>query len=229
MNISRWTLAAAALAVLTAAAPHLSAQATTGTITGRVTTDQGQSAEGAQVQVTNLSNGFKSGVGVRADGRYTIPGLEVGSYTVSIRRLGYAPQSKPATVSLGQATRIDFVMATQAATLAAVNVEAGVTGAIIAPTHTGAVTTISDSLLRRMPTLNRNFTDFVSLTPQVSTTPSSGGLSGGGTNNRYNDIQIDGSTETDIFGLGATGQPGGQANGKSIGIESVKELSLIHI
>jgi len=227
MKIPRWTLAAAALAVFVLAPPRLSAQVTTGSITGRVTTDQGQGADGAQVQISNPLNGFKSGINTRADGRYTIPGLDVGSYIVSIRRLGFAPQSKPATVSLGQATRIDFVLATQAATLAAVSVQATVSGAVITPTHTGAVTTISDSLLRRLPTLNRNFTDFVALTPQVSTTPSSGGLSGGGTDNRYNSIQIDGSSETDMFGLGATGQPGGQANGKSIGIESVKEYQVL--
>jgi carboxypeptidase family protein len=227
MKTFNWTLAAAALACFAGAAPRASAQATTGTIAGVVTTDLGQSGEAAQVQAANLATGFKSGVTVRSDGRFTIPGLEVGNYTVTVRRIGFAPQSKPATVTLGQTTRIDFQLVSQAATLAAVNVQAEVAGAVISPSHTGAVTTISDSVLRRMPTLNRNFTDFVALVPQVSTTPSSGGLSGAGTNNRYNDIQIDGATETDVFGLGATGQPGGQANGKSIGIESVKEYQVL--
>ena len=76
-----------------------------------------------------------------------------------------------------------------------------------------------------MPTLNRNFTDFVALTPQVSL--NGAGLSGGGVNNRYNTIQIDGASETDLFGLGSTGQPGGQAGGKSIGIESVKQYQVL--
>ena len=46
-------------------------------------------------------------------------------------------------------------------------------------------------------------------------------------NNRYNTIQIDGASETDLFGLGSTGQPGGQAGGKSIGIESVKQYQVL--
>ncbi|HKJ92758.1 MAG TPA: TonB-dependent receptor, partial [Longimicrobiales bacterium] len=46
-------------------------------------------------------------------------------------------------------------------------------------------------------------------------------------NNRYNQVQIDGTNETDMFGLGSTGQPGGQADGKSIGIEAVKEYQVL--
>ena len=84
---------------------------------------------------------------------------------------------------------------------------------------------MSDTMLHRLPTLNRNFTDFVVLTPQVSS--SGPGLSGGGTNNRFNNIQIDGSTEADLFGLGSTGQPGGQAGGKSISLEAVKEYQVL--
>src|SRR5690606_17683203 len=96
---------------------------------------------------------------------------------------------------------------------------------VITPTRTGVGTTVSDSALQRLPSLGRNFTDFAALTPQIST--SGPGLSGGGTNNRYNNIQIDGATESDLFGLGSTGQPGGQARGKSIGIESVKQYQVL--
>jgi hypothetical protein len=53
------------------------------------------------------------------------------------------------------------------------------------------------------------------------------GLSGAGVNNRLNNILIDGSSENDLFGLGDTGQPGGQARGKSIGLESVREYQVL--
>jgi hypothetical protein len=53
------------------------------------------------------------------------------------------------------------------------------------------------------------------------------GLSGGGTNNRFNNIQIDGATEADLFGLGLHRPAGGQAGGKSIGLESVKEYQVL--
>lgn len=228
MKLPRWMLRSALLAAFaTALTSPLAAQGvTTGAIGGTVTNEQGQPVEAVQVQVTNRNTGFSATVTTRSNGRYLVPGLEVGSnYSVTVRRIGYAPMTRQSvTVSLSQTAEVNFVLQQQAAQLEAVTVTAE-TDALISPTRTGVATTVSDSALRRLPTLNRNFTDFVALTPQVST--SGPGLSGGGTNNRYNSIQIDGASETDLFGLGSTGQPGGQANGKSIGIESVKEYQVL--
>jgi len=231
MRITRHFLGGAlAFAAVAFAFPApLAAQAvTTGAVSGIVTTQQGQPVEGAQIQVTNLSTGFSAGVNSNNAGRYYVAGLEVGSrYRVTARRIGFRPLVKnDVTISLGEARRLDFVLEQQAATLSEITVTAA-QDQVITPSHQGAETTVSDSALRRLPTLNRNFTDFVSLTPQVSTTLFNGGLSGGGTNNRYNNVQIDGTTEADVFGLGSTGQPGGQANGKSIGLEAVKEYKVL--
>ncbi len=205
----------------------LYAQVTTGTIAGTVTGEQGQPLEDAQIQVVNPATGLTRGVRSTAAGRYSVPGLEVGNgYTITVRRIGYTAQTRSGVlVSLGQATRVDFAMATQATVLGEVTTTATKSDALIAPTRTSVSTTISDTALRRLPSLNRNFTDFAALTPQISS--AGPGLSGGGTNNRYNSIQIDGASESDLFGLGSTGQPGGQANGKSIGIESVKEYQVL--
>ncbi|HWH52701.1 MAG TPA: carboxypeptidase-like regulatory domain-containing protein, partial [Gemmatimonadaceae bacterium] len=227
MTIPRWSLGAALVVALAGGAARLSAQTTTGNIGGRVTNATGQGVGDAQVQVVNTETGKSVGGNTRSDGSYLVPGLEVGDrYRVSIRRIGFAPQVvEPVRVTLGQTTPVNVTIAEQATQLAAVTVTATAEEAIIAPTQRGSQTTITDTLLRKLPTLNRNFTDFVQLTPQVST--SGPGLSGGGVNNRYNNIQIDGATEKDLFGLGSTGQPGGQAGGKSIGIESVKEYQVL--
>lgn len=214
----------ALVAVVLPATGPLAAQVTTGTLTGIVTTSQNQPVSRAQIQVVSRSTGFASGVLTRSNGRYTIPGLEVGQYTLTVRRIGYAPASRAVTITLGEATSADVQLEAQAATLAAMRVQAA-SSEVISPSHTGSVTTFSDSAISHLPTLDRNFTDFVQLTPQVSSTGP--GLSGGGTNNRYNNIQIDGSIETDLFGLGSTGQPGGQASGKSIGFEAVKEYQVL--
>ncbi|HEX2779459.1 MAG TPA: carboxypeptidase-like regulatory domain-containing protein, partial [Gemmatimonadaceae bacterium] len=200
------------------------AQVTTGTITGTITGDGSQPLEDVQIQVLSRETGLSRGVRTNASGRYTVSGLEVGAYDVTARRIGFAAQTRTVTVSLSQASRADFALTTQAAVLSEVTTVA-TRDAIITPTRTGVQTTVSDSALRRLPTLNRNFTDFVALTPQVSS--AGPGLSGGGTNNRYNNIQIDGATEADLFGLGSTGQPGGQASGKSIGLEAVKEYQVL--
>jgi hypothetical protein len=228
MNIPRLTLRVAAIAAaLAAGTTGLAAQTTTGNIGGRVVNASGQGVDNAQIQVVNAATGLSVGANSRTDGSYTIVGLEVGDrYRVTVRRIGFAPQTvQPVRVNLGQTTPVNFTLSAQATTLEAVTVEAAAEGALIAPSQKGASTTITDTLLRKLPTLTRNFTDFVQLTPQVST--SGPGLSGAGVNNRYNNIQIDGATEKDLFGLGSTGQPGGQAGGKSIGLEAVKEYQVL--
>ena len=222
----RWNALLVALVAVATFATGVSAQVTTGTIAGRVTDATGNPVDAAQVQVTNKETGLVRGSSTNPDGRYVVLGLEVGAgYAVTVRRIGFAPVTRgDQTVTVGQTTRVDISLKAQAALLNEVNVVV-TSDAVITQSKTGIGTTITDSAMRRLPTLNRNFTDFVTLTPQVSS--SGPGLSGAGANNRYNNIQIDGSTEKDMFGLGSSGQPGGQAGGKSIGIESVKQYQVL--
>ncbi len=227
MNLSRLRVRLGAIAALSlAVASTAFAQVTTGSVSGRVTDASGNPIDGAQVQVALRSTGSSRGGITKSDGRFTVPGLESGSgYVVTVRRIGFQPEAREGvTVALGQTSRQDFQLKQAVATLAAVTVS-GQFDPIFATSTKGSGITVSDSALQRLPSLGRNFTDFVALTPQVSN--SGPGLSGGGANNRYNNIQIDGSTESDLFGLGSTGQPGGQARGKSIGIESVKAYQVL--
>ncbi|MFL5575890.1 MAG: carboxypeptidase regulatory-like domain-containing protein, partial [Gemmatimonadaceae bacterium] len=204
---------------------------TTGAITGVVTdASSGAPIDGAQIQVVNRATGYTSGVITRENGRYNIQGLEVGDrYSVTARRIGFQPETRDnVLVTLSQATRVDLRLVQQAATLSSVTVTASSSSSIISPNKTGVGTTIGDSALRRLPTLNRNFTDFVRLTPQTSSAPGQGGVSVGGSNSRLNNIQIDGASSNDVFGLSSTGgQPGAQANGRAISIEAVKEYQVL--
>jgi hypothetical protein len=227
MRIPRHWLLGVATALAVVIPAQLRAQVTTAAISGIVVNEQNQPLEGVQVQVVNASTSARTGTLTRADGRYYVQGLELGDrYSVTARRIGYAPHTvAPVRVTLGQATPVNFTLSSRVTTLEAVTVQASAAGSLISPTQKGSSTTITDTLLRKLPTLNRNFTDFVTLTPQVST--SGPGLSAAGANNRYNNIQIDGATEKDLFGLGSTGQPGGQAGGKSISLESVREYQVL--
>ncbi|MFL5483356.1 MAG: carboxypeptidase regulatory-like domain-containing protein [Gemmatimonadaceae bacterium] len=218
---------ATALALVTGASARLLAQGiTTGAISGTVTDANGAAVEGAQVQVRNPRTGASAGGLTRANGQYYIQGVEPDpGYSLTVRRIGFEPQTQNnVLVSLGQTTRTDFQLKQQSTVLETVTVSAEATP-VINPSKTGTGTTVGDSLLRRLPTLNRNFADFVQLVPQVST--STGGLSGGGVNLRQNAIQIDGAASGDLFGLGTTGQPGAQANAKSIPLDAVKEYQVL--
>src|SRR5437899_9044170 len=80
------------------------------TITGKVTSDAGQSLGQVEVAIPTMGLGSLS----KDDGRYTIvvPGARVSGQTVTIvaRRLGYKSQSAQVTLSAGGVTH-DFVLA----------------------------------------------------------------------------------------------------------------------
>jgi hypothetical protein len=218
----------AVLALLVVSATPASAQGvTTGGLTGTVTDATGQNIESAQIQVRNPRTGYNIGTTTRGSGQFTIQGIEPNSgYIITVRRIGYAPMTRDGVVVLlGQTRREDFKLTREVQTLGEVSITASATDAVINTSKTGTSTTISDSALRRLPTLNRNFSDFVQLVPQVSTT--TGYLSGGGVNLRQNSIQIDGAQSSDVFGLGTTGQPGSSANAKSIPLDAVKEYQVL--
>jgi hypothetical protein len=219
---------ATALALVTGASARLIAQGvTTGAVSGTVTDPSGAPVEGAQIQVRNPRTGASAGGITRSNGQFIIQGIEPDpGYSITVRRIGFEPVTQNnILVSLGQTTRSDFQLKQQSTVLETVSVTAEATP-VINPSKTGTGTTVGDSLLRRLPTLNRNFADFVSLVPQVSTSTGVG-LSGGGVNIRQNAIQIDGAASGDLFGLGTTGQPGSQANAKSIPLDAVKEYQVL--
>jgi hypothetical protein len=228
----RWALRLALAALALTLPPFSSAVAaqgtTTGAIGGTVTGEQNQPIEGAQVQIVDRSTGFTTGALTRSNGAYQVQGLEPGgNYTVTVRRIGYTPQTREnVRVNLSQVTRADFALAQQATQIEAVTVTAQAEGAIISPDRVGSQTSVSDTMISRLPSLNRDFTDFARIAPQVAAVPGSG-LSGGGVNNRFNSIQIDGASASDLFGLGSTGQPGGSVGAKSISVESVKEYQVL--
>lgn len=228
MKIRSLIRVAAVLALGLVPASFLFAQGmTTGSLTGTVTDATGAPVEGAQVQLRNALTGYNVTTLTRTAGLYRVQGVEPNqNYVITVRRIGYAPMTRDGvTIMLGQARREDFKLTPAATTLTGVTITAQASDAMISPSKSGTTTAISDSSLRRLPTINRNFTDFVSLVPQVSTT--TGYLSGGGVNLRQNAIQIDGAASSDLFGLGTTGQPGSSANGKSIPLDAVKEYQVM--
>ena len=199
---------------------------TTGAVSGRVLDEAGMPVAGAAISVVNMATGAASRAAAARDGRYLVQGLEVGGpYSVTVRHPGFVSQMRDGQMlTLSQNLTLDFRLQRQTIILGTVAVTTE-TDPIMSADRTGAATVVSDSALRRLPSLNRTFTDFVVLSPEVS--DAGPGLSGAGVNNRLNSIQIDGASETDLFGLGDTGQPGGQARGKSIGLEAVREYQVL--
>ena len=153
----RWRLPFAAIAALMTVAGAAGAQITTGTITGRVVDGSGKPVDAAQILVENKGTGFRRGTLTNVNGSYTVFGLEVGTgYSVTAKRIGFAAITKDEQgVSVGTTTRVDFDLRTQVAQLSGVAIVA-VTDPIISPSRMGVGTTITDSSLHRLPSLNRS-------------------------------------------------------------------------
>lgn len=115
-------------------------------ISGRVT-DSLSRAPVAGVTVTVV--GTRLGAVTNAEGRYTIAGVPPGAFTLRAVRIGYAPQTRPVTVTAGQTLSADFTLRTQAAQLAAV-VAVGY-GTQSARNVTGSVGTVDTRRLETQP------------------------------------------------------------------------------
>jgi outer membrane receptor protein involved in Fe transport len=199
---------------------------TTGAIGGLVTDADGKPTPNARIEITNPKTGFLVRGLTRDNGRYFIQSLEVGGpYTIIARRIGFEPVTRNnIIVSLGETTPVDVRLTSQPVQLSSVQVLAT---AEFSSSKTGVGTSVTDSLIRRIPTLNRDVLDLVKLSPHVAT-QTSGGPSAAGGYNRFNNFTIDGANQNDRFGLGASaGTPGGAMNGRVISIDAVKEFQVL--
>ncbi|HEU4799756.1 MAG TPA: carboxypeptidase regulatory-like domain-containing protein [Gemmatimonadales bacterium] len=194
---------------------------TTGGVRGSVRSPDGRGLDGAAVRVVNTASGFS----VRAqvvDGRFLVQGLEPGGpYVVEVRRIGFLPQqSPPLRLRLGEQLSIAFVLQPAAIQLEPIEVHSSV------PTPSGSSgTTVSEAMVQRLPTLNRNFQDFVTLAPYVSTKVGDGrtGVSGAGANLRFNSFLVNGASERFV-----NGSVSAASNvGKSIPLDAVKEYQVL--
>ena len=230
MRIQRWLgLAATLLALTFGVSSQAAAQGlTTGAIGGTVTKTGGAPIENAQIEIVNVATGYRAGVITRSNGRYFVQGLEVGTYRVTAKLIGFAPQTKPSVlVQLNLTTPINFTMTEAATQLQAVAVTAAAAAAEFSPTRQGVATIITDTIIRRVPTLQRDFTEMVKLTPQVSK-DGTNGASAGGAYNRLNNFTVDGANQNDLFNLGSSGgQPGGATGGRLMSVDAVKEFQVL--
>ena len=197
----------------------------TATIRGAVRSGTGVNVDGASVRVRNTGTGFTAATTV-VRGHFLVQGLEVGGpYVVELRRIGFVPQrSEPLFLRLGEPLEVQFVLQPASTQLdpvvvAETRAQASVHGSA------GAATIVADSLLRRLPTLDRSFLDFTQLAPQVSGKVGSqrSGISGAGANLRFNNFLINGDDERFI----STSVSPAQAGGKSIPIDAVKEYQVL--
>jgi hypothetical protein len=201
---------------------------TTGAFAGLVVDIDGNPVLGAIITIVHEPTGTKYTTLSRADGRYNVPGVKVGGpYTVTASFEGFKTETKgDLVVKLGETKAVNFTM--QLATVDAGEVVVTASDSVINPYRTGASQNVARDAIDNLPTISRSLSDFTRLAPQmVSNEETDGVFSAGGRNNRYNNVQIDGAQNNDLFGLGASGTPGGQAEATPISLEAVQEFQIV--
>jgi outer membrane receptor protein involved in Fe transport len=189
----------AVLLVFGAALAH--AQETTGSIAGRIVDAQELAIPGATVTVTG-PQGSKTVV-TDNQGRYSVPFLVPGTYTVHAELQGFKPIDRPnIQVQLSQTTTLPLTM--QIGTLSET---VQVTGqpSPIDTTSTTVGATIDSSELNALPT-GRRFSDTLYLAPGVSSSGTTGRAnpSVNGSSGLENEYVVDGVNLTN-GGYGALG------------------------
>jgi len=200
---------------------------TTASVSGTIMDTEGQPLIGATVIAVHMPSGSQYGATTRIDGGYTLPAMRVGGpYTITTSYVGFQDVvEENIFLSLGQDLNLNSKLSDSAIALEGVTVVAQKTG-VLNSEQTGAETTIGEEAINSIPTVNRDFNDFIKLTPEASTT-ADGGISIAGTNNRYNSIFIDGAVNNDVFGLSDQGTNGGQTGITPISIDAIEQFQVV--
>ena len=224
--MSRFRLARAialtAGALVIAAGSVVAQGPTTAAIAGRILENSTRGLRGIEVIVRNQATGISTRGRSRSDGRYLISGLEIGGpYEVTVRRIGSVTKTRTGLfLNLGQLLQLDFSFDQRAEMLQAVETRVAEERAF-SRSHMGAEALLSDSVIHRMPVINRDLYDLIRLVPQMSTTFS---LTASGAGPRVNSIRIDGVSDQSSWSNFAAGALYG---GKVIPLDAVQEYQVL--
>ena len=191
---------------------------------GTVIDEDGEALPSANVIAVHEPTGTQYGVSTRIDGGFNLLNLRPGGpYTITVSFVGYTSQKQENIIlELSQNLEVDFILSTQDFEITGVTVVAQ-KNAILSGSRTGATQNVTSENIAVLPTINRQFQDFSKLSPQFSGNTSSAA----GRNERYNNIQIDGTQHNDLFGLGDTGAPGGQVDTAPISLDAIDEFQVV--
>jgi outer membrane receptor for ferrienterochelin and colicin len=229
MSVTRLVrIGAFAVALVVAVVSSGSAQGstTTGAIRGRVADEAGNPLPAATVVATNEETGFQRGTQTDDDGVYVVRFLPPGTYRVAARRIGQQQAELPGVrVTVGSTAPANFTLRTAAVQLTGVEVRANAREIDVA--DAGVKQTVSQEEIAELPSLGRDFTDFIALSGLVSPAPevtTGGQFAIAGQRPSQTSIQIDGVDANNAF-FGEN--RGGSRIPFAFSLESIREFQII--
>jgi len=180
------------LLMVACSAHFLIAQTPTGIVQGTVTDSSGASIQGASISITQTETNETRSTTTDSSGRYSLPFVQPGSYTVTVRAAGFRPASQQnILVEVTQTRAVDFKLEVGQVT-EQVQVSATTENLDVDTSSLGE--TIQTQLITELPDNGRNPFDFALLVPGVNNTGNASTPHIGGSRNANNEQQIDGMT-----------------------------------
>jgi len=183
-------------------------QAPTAVVNGEVRDSSGGAIASATVEVINDATGIRSTTETNAEGIYSIPNLQPGTYHIRVSKLGFKTIVHPDIVLNVQDARALAFTLPVGPVSETVTVEGG---APLINTESAAVSTVVDrQFAENLPMNGRSFQTLIELTPGVVVTRSnandSGQFSVNGQRATANYFTVDGVSAN--IGMGTNGIPG---------------------
>jgi len=139
------------------------------TLEGTVTDGSGAVIPKSKVSLRNALTNQTRSVETNEQGFFRAEQLAVGTYEVRVEQAGFAPYQRAAIqLGLGQTVHLDIVLA-PASESTSVTVSAQ--PSVMDTSQTSVVSSIDQERIEELPERNRNYLDFVLLSPGVSTAP----------------------------------------------------------
>ncbi|MEY2578845.1 MAG: hypothetical protein QOI49_1669 [Verrucomicrobiota bacterium] len=200
---------------------------TSSALGGTVTDASGNGVAGAEVTAVDTSSGSRYTGVSRAGGRWDIANVRTGGpFRITASANGQTATRSGIFTTLMQTAEVNLKLSAgagpteQAPPTTTTSADGTTTERVVvsgtavedlySSDRTGASTYVDRKEINNLPTITRSLNDYIRLTPQISTLGRQG-ASAAGQNNRSNNIQIDGATISDAFGLatagGGTGAP----------------------
>ena len=173
----------------------------TGTLSGTVRDPSGANVPRATVTILSQSTGIKQSSTTNDSGIYTFPVLPIGSYDITITAPGFkAALLNGVNVGVGQVVDGSATLSLgQGSEQVIVNAESST----LDPSDTGVGTLVQKNTIDNLPLSGRRYTDFVLLTPNVTT------------DGQFGHITFAGQSGGDLSGYNNTAGGASNANGAS--------------
>jgi hypothetical protein len=168
-----------------------------GRVEGTIVDSSGAAVAGSTVLIANQDTGISFTQKSDSTGHFVFLSLPPGSYQVTIQKAGFKTDvSSDVLVQVGTTTNLQRRLV-----VGAIDIRVSVIAEapLVDTSQSGLSAVVDQKQISSLPLNGRNFTDFVLLTPGVSTDGDLGMISFNGLAGNYNNYTVDGANDNNAF------------------------------